>query len=309
MKILIELPTWLGDTVMATSAIENLIKITNAQSVTIVGSYVSTEALKNHPKITQVFLDNTKSQKNRLLAAYRLAKQIGKHNLAVSFRSHFFSKLLTFLTGTKKRFIYKNTFKGHQVEKYNEFINSIFKTDLTPDRLKLYYKPKRFEKITIGINPGATYGSAKRWYPEYFAETANKLGQYGDIVIFGGPKETDIADDIEKMLTIKNYKNLAGKTDIPSLIKNIAGLSLFITNDSGPMHIATAYQIPTISIFGPTNPKETNQWQNPNGIVVKKDLQCAPCMKRVCPIKTHGCMKLIKPDEIIELSKKLLKNQ
>ena len=75
---------------------------------------------------------------------------------------------------------------------------------------------------------------------------------------------------------------------------------LLITGDSGPMHIAAAFNVPTISIFGPTKNDETSQWMNEKNIIVKKNLDCQPCMKRTCPLKHHNCMKLIEATEVLE---------
>ncbi len=160
----------------------------------------------------------------------------------------------------------------------------------------------------LGINPGASYGSAKRWYPEEFAKVANELSSQYDIVIFGGPSEKDIAMDIEKSLIekgVSNYKNLAGNTTIPELINLISNLDLFITGDSGPMHVAAAFQVPTVAIFGPTKDKETSQWMNDKSIIVKKNLDCQPCMKRTCPLQHHNCMKLIAAVEVLDAVKGL----
>jgi len=82
-------------------------------------------------------------------------------------------------------------------------------------------------------------------------------------------------------------------------------LDLFITGDSGPMHVAAAYDIPTVAIFGPTKEKETNQWKNQKSIIVKKEMECAPCMKRVCPLKHHDCMKLITQNDVLLAVKEL----
>jgi heptosyltransferase-2 len=132
---------------------------------------------------------------------------------------------------------------------------------------------------------------------------ASELSDQYDIVIFGGPDEQDIALDIEKLLIkkdVKNYKNLAGKTTIPELINHISNLDLFITGDSGPMHVAAAFQIPTVAIFGPTKDNETSQWMNEKSIIVKKGLDCQPCMQRACPLQHHNCMKLITSVEVLD---------
>jgi len=319
--ILIELPTWLGDTIMATPAIQNLINELNPKEITLIGSFVSTQSLKNYPKVKKVFIDDTKKSKNRLLATYKLAKKIGPHDIAISFRSHFFSKLLLFLTGSKNRFILTSshlrsfTTNMHQVEKYNTFINNILKTNLPAGNLKLYLpKISNHQLSTInhqpllGINPGATYGSAKRWYPKYFAKVAKYFSKEYKIILFGGPNEVDIAKDIEDIIKNESIKsiNLAGKTSIEELVYYISKLNLFITNDSGPMHIAAAFKIPTVAIFGPTNYKSTSQWKNPKGKIVSLDLECAPCMKRVCPLKHHKCMKDLTPDMVIKAAKELI---
>ena len=128
-------------------------------------------------------------------------------------------------------------------------------------------------------------------------------------MIFGGPNETDIAGDIEKLLreqNVGNVNNLAGKTTIPELCSAIGGLDLFLTGDSGPMHVAAAYAVPTVAIFGPTKWLETSQWQNPKNLIVRHDLECAPCMKRSCPLKHHECMKGIEAGEVLEAVKKIL---
>jgi len=170
-------------------------------------------------------------------------------------------------------------------------------------RLKLYIEPVKFDKPTLGINAGATYGSAKRWYPERFAEVAKEFCQRYNILIFGGPNEIEMAKDIEDNLIsfgVKNYTNIAGKTNIEELCANIGGCSLFITNDSGPMHVAAAYQVPTVAIFGPTRYKETSQWMNEKGKIVRHEMDCSPCMKRECPLKHHECMTTITASEVID---------
>ncbi|WP_418186055.1 glycosyltransferase family 9 protein [Aliarcobacter vitoriensis] len=305
MKIFIEIPSWLGDAIMATPAIQNIIKTYPQAKITLVGSFVSTQAFVGYPNIEKVIVDNTKKEKNRYKALIDLAKSIGKVDLAISFRRSLSSKFMMFFIKSKKKFNYKRLTKKeiHLCIRYNDFVNKVLNLQNKVGDLKLYFEPFKYNKPTLGINPGATYGSAKRWYPQQFAKVAISLASKYDIVIFGGPTETDIAKDIEKELIkqgISNYQNLAGKTTISELIEKIAGLNLFITNDSGPMHVAASYKLKTIAIFGPTKFTETNQWNNPNGIIVTKNLECAPCMKRVCPLKHHNCMKEITANDVLK---------
>ena len=306
MKIFIEIPTWLGDAVMTTPAIENIIATYPNCKLIIFGSFVSTRLFLHHPNIQKIIIDNSKKEGNRYINLYRLAKSIGDVDISLSFRRNFTTKFLLYFINSKDKYKYQRYSKEqiHQVIRYNDFINKSLKTITTPSKLKIYTQNSihKNSKPILGINPGATYGSAKRWYPDEFASTAIKLSKKYDIKIFGGPNETDIASDIQKELIeadITNYQNLAGKTSVEELIEQISLLDLFITNDSGPMHLAAAFSIPTVAIFGPTKHIETHQWDNSNEMILKKDLPCAPCMKRVCPLKHHDCMKLITSQDVL----------
>lgn len=305
MKIFIELPTWLGDAIMTTPAIQNIVEHYPYSEIVLFGSFPATEALKIHPNVVYVEQDLSKKSYFRLVWLYQKAKQLGTFDIAISFRNSLLSSILLRCITSNKKFQYrKKIFNGHQVEKYIQFIAQSLHITPMLFPLKLFQIPIHQNKPTLGLNPGATYGSAKRWYPEEFAKVAIHFAKYYDIMIFGGPMEINIAKEIEETLknnAILNVKNLAGKTSIQELIQHIAGLSLFITNDSGPMHIAAAYQIPMVTLFGPTKFNETSPWQNPNAIILSHNLACAPCMKRECPIKTHECMRGIKAHEVIEL--------
>ena len=302
MKVLIELPTWLGDAVMVTPAIENIINFHDDIEITLIGSFISVEALKNHPKVVK-----TDILSKKYLSLYKTCKELGKFDVFLSFRSSFRSKFLKFLISAKNKYQFdKNKYQNrHQVEKYNDFVNDSLNTNFPAGKLTLStinHQPSTNK--TVGLNPGASYGSAKRWYPQEFAKVARELSGEYDVIIFGGSGETDIASDIEQALidsSVKNYKNLAGKTTITELISQISSLNLFITGDSGPMHVAAAFQIPTVAIFGPTKDKETSQWMNKKSIIVKKNLNCQPCMKRICPLQHHNCMNLIKAVDVLNV--------
>ena len=321
-KILVILPNWLGDAIMATPAIELLSKYHPNAKFTFIGSYVSIEALKHHPLCENAVVDETKKASSRLLATYKLAKELGKFSLAISFRNQLHASLLLRLTGTvlciarkswHSRFLLSHTpnikTTQHLVEQYTQLaMINIDTFDGNIPQLKLYIEAKKHNKPTLGINAGATYGSAKRWYPERFAEVGATFSDKYNIIIFGGPNEVEMAQEIEnslKLLNVKNYTNLAGKTTIKELCSHIGGCSLFITNDSGPMHVAAAYQVPTVAIFGPTKYKETSQWKNKKSKIVRHEMECSPCMKRECPLGHHECMKNITASEVVEAVKEL----
>ena len=317
MKILIILPNWLGDAVMATPAIELLARYYPNAKFTFIGSFVSIEAIKHHPLCSNAIVDDTKKSSSRLVATYKLAKKLGEFDMAVSFRNQIYSSLLLRFTGTVltiarsawhsnillSHFVKIST-QQHLVKQYVHIAminNDNFDNNIP--NLKLYIQKEEFLKPTLGINAGATYGSAKRWYPERFAEVGAHFSDRFDILIFGGPNEVEMAKDIEDSLIsfgVSNYKNIAGQTDIKELCAKIGGCSLFVTNDSGPMHVAAAYQVPTVAIFGPTRYKETSQWQNKKSVIVRHEMECSPCMKRECPLKHHECMTTITAHEVIK---------
>ena len=306
-RIFIELPTWLGDGVMATPAIENLLKIYPDAQLTVFGSFVSTALFKHHPNIEQLIIDDSKQSGNRLINLYKTAHALGRFDVALSFRSSFASKWLIFCVSAQKKEVYRRIGEAdtHQVIRYNDFVNHTLGQDLKPADLALFTKLNEQhtnQRPLLGLNPGSTYGSAKRWYPDEFAQVAIALSKQFDIVILGGPKETDIAQDIEQMLAahgITHVTNRAGSMGIEQLIEQIAQLDILITNDSGPMHVAAAFKVKTVAIFGPTNHIETHQWHNQNEFILRKPIECAPCMQRECPLKHHRCMKDIHAQDVL----------
>ena len=239
-SILIVLPNWLGDAVMATPAIEAICEYYPHAQLTLVGSFVSIEALKHHPFCHRHYIDETKNGGSRLLNTYKFAKELGRHDIAISFRNQLHSSLLLKFTNSLTTIardswhakllltLHPKPKKGHLVEQYISLIETVTKEEvqlISP--LRLFINKHQYDRPTLGINPGATYGSAKRWYPEKFAKVAaNYAGEY-DIIIFGGPTETEMAKAIEDELVtlgVTNLTNVAGKTSIQALCSHIGGL-------------------------------------------------------------------------------------
>ena len=181
------------------------------------------------------------------------------------------------------------------------------------DRLNPAEAQKTIEKfvrnkknLLIGIAPGATYGAAKRWFPDRFAKVADKLfGHFpAQIILLGGKDDGGTAHEIAKTSSVP-LLNLAGKTTLREAIYLIAQCDLFISNDSGLMHIAGALNIPTLAIFGSTNPVTTGPLGN-NSVIIRKEVSCSPCLKETCP-KDFRCMKLISVDDVFDEAQKLLR--
>ena len=150
----------------------------------------------------------------------------------------------------------------------------------------------------IGINPGAAYGSAKCWLPENFVSATHKFlkSPNSRIIYFGDLNSAKLVDRICSKFP-EQVINLAGKTSIRELMALIKLCSVFLTNDSGPMHIAAALKTPLVAIFGSTSEIKTGPYQH--GKVIRKHIECSPCYKRICPID-HRCMTRIEVDEVYQ---------
>lgn len=152
----------------------------------------------------------------------------------------------------------------------------------------------------IGINPGAAYGLAKCWFPDRFGELGRRLSQTwkARILVFGRVEERKMADRILSYLGGEGV-DLTGQTNLLQLAALLEKCSLLITNDTGTMHIASAIRTPVVAIFGPTDPVATGPWGKGH-VVVRKEVSCGPCFKRVCPTD-HRCMEQITVEEVEEV--------
>ena len=143
----------------------------------------------------------------------------------------------------------------------------------------------------VGISPGASYGNAKRWLPERFAETGTSLrGMDPSFLVFGSAAERDLCEIVTRQLASAGLpaRNLAGQTTLREFIDLAAACRLFLTNDSGAMHVASAAGVPTIAVFGATDDTTTGP-TGPLARVVREHAECSPCLLRECPID-HRCM-------------------
>jgi heptosyltransferase-2 len=148
--------------------------------------------------------------------------------------------------------------------------------------------------LRIAVGAGASYGSAKCWSPERFAETLNRLQNHSDaeVILFGTPSELPVTSAIAAALE-KPSINLAGRTTIAELPSLLSRCGIFLGNDSGAMHVAAAVGLPVVVVFGPTDPCGTAP-VTPRATIVAEKPYCSPCFLRRCPTD-HRCMTAVQP--------------
>jgi heptosyltransferase-2 len=156
----------------------------------------------------------------------------------------------------------------------------------------------------VGVGFGASYGHAKMWAKERYAELIGRLAKTADVVLLGAESDREMEREIMALACGKAV-SLVGKTDLVTLAAVMSRLSLYITNDTGPMHIAAGLGVPTIAIFGPTSPEETRPL-GANVTVIRHKADCAPCFKRECPVD-HRCMTAVTVDEIVETAQRVVR--
>ncbi|MBV8551798.1 MAG: lipopolysaccharide heptosyltransferase II [Acidobacteriaceae bacterium] len=154
----------------------------------------------------------------------------------------------------------------------------------------------------IGVSPGAAYGGAKRWLQQRFSESAVKVAREraASVAIFGSKEEFSICETVRESVESAGVKciDFAGATSIAEFIELAAACDIFLTNDSGPMHIASALGLPTVAVFGATDHVATGPTGS-NSRVIRVPVECSPCLLRECPID-HRCMTGVTADMVAE---------
>jgi len=211
--------------------------------------------------------------------------------------------------------------KVHQTLYYLEMVKALGCTPVTTEiHLETKINPLEAQKVLknfladcqqttiIGMAPGATYGAAKRWFPERFAQLADQLARQFSpkIIILGSQADEKTVQEIKK-LSSAELIDLTGKTTLREAVYLMAHCDLFISNDSGLMHIAGALNIPTVAIFGSTNPLTTGPVGR-KSVIVRREVPCSPCLKETCPTDFQ-CMKLISVNDVLNVAGKMLRDR
>ena len=165
-----------------------------------------------------------------------------------------------------------------------------------------------FPALPIGLSPGAAFGGAKRWLPERFAEVASRLASENQtgVALFGSLAERPLCGQIAQLMPAVPVHNFAGETSLRQFIDLAAACRVFLTNDSGSMHVAAALGLPTVAVFGSTDHIATGP-TGPLALVVREPISCSPCFQRECPLGHLNCMKLVTADQVAQQARALLK--
>ena len=328
-NIIVRMPNWLGDVVMATPVLAHLRARYKKAKITAMCQYPGSELLLDDPHLDEVFaFKHSKPVFFRRDSSQSITDhiKIGHYDLGVLLTNSFSSAWWFFQGGVKKRIGYRNfprnflltdsmekPNKSVLIHQVDEYLNLLKLIDIKQESIKpkLYLKDRDQQeakrllhlygvdltKKVIGITPGASYGSAKCWPKEYFSSLLDLYVQQDPMqqfIFFGEGSQSDLIDEI-CLKHKKNTLNLAGKTTIRELMGMISLMELLLTNDSGPMHLAQALGVKVLALFGSTSFERTGPYQS--GKILQEKVACSPCYKRVCPID-FPCMKNLTPEKV-----------
>ncbi|PIS02296.1 MAG: lipopolysaccharide heptosyltransferase II [Chlamydiae bacterium CG10_big_fil_rev_8_21_14_0_10_42_34] len=327
-NIIVRMPNWIGDLIMATPVLSDLRAAFPKASITAMCRTPLCELLKEDKAIDELFCftkpsnDFKRRQQRDIIAKI----QAGKYDAGILLTNSFSSAWWFWQGRVKRRIGYAAHFRSLlltdalKMEDKKEHLVTSYKRILSPLGVKvsetaprLYVLDKEVEetkqlliqrkyvlgKKLIGINPGAAYGSAKCWPPERYRALAMRLLLETDayILFFGDATTAPLVKQICRGLPEKVI-DLAGITSLRELACLIKDCDVLVTNDSGPMHIGAAFGTPLVALFGSTDDEVTGPFGKSEA-VVNKHAKCSPCFKRTCPIDFR-CMKEISVDEVVQ---------
>ena len=316
-RIVVRMPNWLGDVVMALPAVAAL-------RHTFPEAHLTLAAIGS---IAPMFEEETPARQNQIVIVDKANEVVtlraGGFDTIVLFPNSFRSAWVARKAGIANRWGYSAGVRGplltrsvsrprkgvHQSTYYAELVRGLgFDVDLSAPRIvSRATTAARAERLldefalgrpVVGFAPGAAYGHAKRWPPERVAQVITRLVRERDAgcLLVGAGADREAGRAIESTLPPDvRVLNLIGRTDLRLLIGVLARCRAFVSNDSGAMHLAAAAGVPVTAIFGPTNERATAPLGEHD--VLLEPVFCRPCMLRECPID-HRCMKRISSDAV-----------
>jgi heptosyltransferase-2 len=335
-NILIRGTNWIGDAVMTLPAIAAIRNSFPRAKITILVKPWVADIFRLCPDIDEIMLYQSPGIHEGLAGKLRIASEIRKKQFdaAILLQNAIEAAIIAFLARIPVRAGYNSDGRGllltHSVQR-TKAIREVHQTDYYLEMIKaLGCRPAGREavlalgkddqrlarelpveyglqdsRLLVGMAPGATYGPAKKWFPERFASVADRLadGFSAQIILFGSSEDSETAAKVRAQAKYPMI-DLTGKTGLKDAMALMTRCRLFISNDSGLMHVAAALGVPTVAIFGSTNPTTTSPPGRHNTIV-HKDVACSPCLKTDCPTDFQ-CMDLIGVDDVYEAAVRML---
>ena len=332
MKILVRVPNWVGDAVMAIPALECIRRARPGAEIYVLARPVVADLFAGEPFADRILPYDFRGAHRGWLGRERLIAELRreKFDTAVLFQNAFEAAWLTRRARIPERIGYARDWRSpfltsaipvprngeipaHESQYYLELLRRAGWIEARPSisliRLHVSSQAREAAESTLrragarenvwrcAIAPGASYGAAKCWPPERFALLADRLiSECGaDVIFFGAPNEKDIAARIRAAMK-ERAVSLVGETSACDLAALFACCALFIGNDSGAMHVAAAAGLPVIGIFGPTDPQGTAPVTE-QFTLVREFVSCSPCFLRRCPVD-HRCMERIAVDSV-----------
>jgi heptosyltransferase-2 len=321
---------WIGDAVMTTPALGAIRETFPDSHITVVANPLVARLFECHPGCNDVLVFDKKGEHAGLLGFMRFIGVLRqrKFDCAILLQNAVEAAILAYLAGIRCRAGYatdgRRLLLTHPVpvgdreralHHTDYYLNMLAQCGVstTAKRQVLALHPDEVAwaaglmppgKYAI-INPGAAYGAAKRWIPERFAAVADELAdRHGfSIVLSGGPAEVEIGRDIASFMRAP-YRNVIGETNVRQMMAILAASHLMVTNDSGPMHVAAAFGVPIVAIFGPTDHTTTSPWGT-RARIVRHPVECSPCLLRQCPID-HRCMQRVAVADVLAAVEEIL---
>lgn len=309
---------WVGDNVLALPAYKALQHRFRSEGGIAVAAPANVATLLETTGIFKQVVGWNRSSRSRISAL-----RAGGFRRAIIFPNSFRAAALTFAAGIEERWGYPTDWRGfllthpiarpktrgHQLDDYTSLLGALNAPRVVDDiptiklpqsvrergRRRLLNIGLHLDRPVFGIHAGGLYGRAKHWGDAAYIDVIKRLRTEGfDVVLLTSPGEREQA---ERIATTCNGVPMVGHDgDVLELAGAISQCAAVITNDSGPLHVAAALAVPSVSIFGPTDPERT---VIPGAThVIRRTLACQPCYQRACPLGHHRCMNDVSVDEV-----------